>query len=78
MGHANELRMPFGFLENNHYSFSPVLGFRKSTPLLLTLLKLNIWEIELAIPSNEPCPMRWPLSQLSSTNRMIEDWSVTV
>jgi hypothetical protein len=54
------------------YSFSPVLGFKNSVPLLLILLKLNIWVMELASASNEPWPMRCPLSQLSSTNRMIE------
>ncbi len=34
--------------------------------------------MELASASNEPLPMRWPSSQLSSTKRMIEVWSVTV
>ena len=31
--------------------------------------------IELAIASNEPPPIRWPLSQLSSMKRTIELWS---
>src|SRR6202051_1603337 len=33
--------------------------------------------MELAIPSKEPWPIRWPSNQLSSTKRMIELWSVT-
>jgi len=60
------------------YSFSPVSGFKNSVPSCLILLKLNIWVMELASASNEPWPMRCPLSQLSSTKRMIEVWSVTL
>src|SRR5216684_2865869 len=60
------------------YSFSPVLGFKNSIPSCLILLKLNIWVMELASASNEPWPMRCPPSQLSSTNRVIEVWSVTL
>jgi hypothetical protein len=33
---------------------SPVLGSRKTTPLLRNFEKLNIWAIELEMPSKEP------------------------
>jgi hypothetical protein len=60
------------------YLFSPVLGFRKSTPLLLNRRKLNICVSEFAMVSKDPWPMRTPPSQLSSMKRMTELWSVTV
>src|SRR4029077_8009211 len=60
------------------YSFSPVLACKNRKPLLRICLKLNICVMELAIPSKEPWPIRCPASQLSSTKRIIELWSVTV
>jgi hypothetical protein len=60
------------------YSLKPVLGLRNSTPFVRIFVKLNICAIELAIPSNDPWPIRVPPSQLSSTKRMIELWSVRV
>jgi hypothetical protein len=43
-----------------------------NAPAAERLLKSSIPAIELAIPSNEPDPMRWEFSQLSSMKRMIE------
>jgi hypothetical protein len=45
------------------YSFSPELEFKNNTPLLLILLKLNIWVMELASASKEPWPICCPPSQ---------------
>jgi hypothetical protein len=56
----------------DEYSTSPVLSFRINNSSLGTCLKSNIWLIEFAMPSNEPCPMRSPPSQLSSMNRTVE------
>lgn len=43
-------------------------GFRNSTSFpTRTLLKLNICVIELAMASKEPCPIRVPSGQLSSS-----------
>ena len=55
----------------------PVAGSRKSSPSR-RWLKSNNCVMEFAIPSNDPCPMRVPPSQLSSMKWMIELWSVTV
>src|SRR5580704_8184669 len=57
---------------------SPVDGLRIRVPSLLIWLKLNIWLMELAMPSKEPWPIRCPPSQLSSMKRMTEVWSVAV
>jgi hypothetical protein len=62
----------------NYGICSPVEGLRIRVPSLLIWLKLNIWLMELAMPSNDPPPILCPLSQLSSTKRMTEVWSVTV
>src|ERR1019366_1052807 len=58
--------------------FSPVVGFKHRVPLVLSLLKSNIWLMELAIASKEPLPIRCPPSQLSSMKWMTDVWSVTV
>jgi len=43
---------------------------------LILLPKVSIESMELATPWNEPSPIRWPPSQLSSIKRKIEVWSV--
>ena len=57
-GHANKFnshaRQGQILRQLYRYSFCPVLGFKNSLPLFLRLLKLNIWVMELAIPSKEP------------------------
>src|SRR5258708_16425993 len=81
---SEDLPMPESFntaslrLTQSRYCFSPVLGSRNNVPFLLIFVKLNIWLMELAIPSKDPWPMRCPPSQLSSTNRMMGVWSATV
>jgi hypothetical protein len=76
----NDVACPFSNedISTSGYIFSPVLGFRKSTPLLLNRRKLNICVSEFAMVSKEPWPMRTPPSQLSSMKRIAELWSVTV
>jgi hypothetical protein len=59
-------------------SGSPVVGLRMKFDFTDTFVKFIIPWMELARASNEPFPIRWPFSQLSSTKRMIEVWSVTV
>ena len=49
----------------------PVVGSRASFTLL-ALLKLNMSTIEPVLASNEPPPIRWLFSQLSSMNCGIE------
>ncbi len=51
---------------------SPVVGSRINLPLLCAFVKSIMLWMELAIASYDPWPMRWPLSQLSSTKRMME------
>src|SRR5260370_25422769 len=82
---SEDLPMPESFKRGTstsdlkaRYCFSPVLGSRNNVPFLLIFVKLNIWLIELAIPSQDPCPMRCPPSQLPSTNRMMAVWPVTL
>ena len=58
---------------------SPVLGSRTisgSPTLAAGSVKSNMLSMELAMASNEPCPIRWPSSQLSSIKRRTEVWSV--
>ena len=43
----------------------------------LPLKSIMLW-MELAMASYEPEPMRCPFSQLSSTKRMTDVWSVSV
>src|ERR1039458_4432269 len=59
------------------YFLLPVVGFKISVPLVLTLVKLNIWVIEFAMASYEPVSSRCPASQLSSMKRRIDVRSVT-
>src|SRR5215469_11950121 len=65
-----------GRLEDGYFG-SPVLGLRSSGGLGVCL-KFSMFVIGPARVSNDPPPIRCPLSQLSSINRITEDWSVTV
>jgi hypothetical protein len=74
--------MPFSLAPENTsqtwsaYSLWPAVGFRNRLPFLPAPHFVEL--IELAIPSNEPWPIRVPPIQLSWMNRMIDAWSVTV
>jgi hypothetical protein len=35
----------------SYFTYSPVLGFRNTVPLLRIVVKSNIWLMELAMPS---------------------------
>lgn len=56
----------------------PLFGSRISFFILAFDSKSNMFAIEFAMVSNEPLPIRSPFSQLSSTKRMTEVWSVSV
>ena len=59
-------------------SSSPVSSFKYSRPIRAGRRKSNIPAMEFVTASNDPCPMRSPCSQLSSTKRMMEVCAVSV